>query len=416
MRKSIFFLLALLPPLSAFSSVVQVITDQSLGQGFLYKSKSDCYVVTPSHVISDAKNIKILAANRKYYPANIEHRFDIDLALLKLSDEEKVCRAASFDQKINLSTLLKIYEEGVLKGRLSDGSTKQIKVDIPGVDETEYLQIKSSKEKDVLKQGYSGSVLYIANQIAGILLEVDEGSGYVYRVDALNIKLKSYFYVDGTPDNQISQHKIINNSFSGELSKGAVAEYKFQGEVNSPIEFFSLPSSQNVKFWFEILDRRNKVLYSKTYLSRDTNRFAFTPKERGTYTVRLTGSGGYGDFKFGLEQWALDSELRGEGNVIDSGDEFAGRLAKGAVAEYKFQGEANTPIEFFSLPSSQNVKFWFEILDRRNKVLYSKTYLSRDTNRFAFTPKERGTYTVRLTGSGGYGDFKFGLQEQGKLK
>ncbi|GHF94879.1 S1C family serine protease [Thalassotalea marina] len=398
---------------------VQIVTDVAKGQGFFYTNEGKCFVVTPSHVIEDAKQIKALTASRKSYDAKLVKNFEIDLALLELKAEKKVCKGAVFSQPTKLSSLLKIYEEGVLKSKLADGSTLQTKVNIVGVDETEFLQIKPQKIKTTLKQGYSGSILFIANQPSGILLEVDDGNGYVYRADALNKRLEEHFYPNGKINNSPKETPAINEKIEGKLAQGQTIEFKFFGEKNSPIEFIKVPSEESVLFRVEIIDGNGITQFKKNGRSSGTSfsgkqeSYAFTPKKSGTFTFKVIGRKGNGSFGFRMNLIAHDSELSGEGNVIELGDEFSGRLAKGSIAKYKFYGEKNSPIEFIKVPSDESVSYRVEIIDSNGITQFKKNGRSSGTSfsgkqeSYAFTPKKSGTFTFKVIGRKGNGSFGF---------
>ena len=398
---------------SIFAADVQVITDKAKGQGFLYEHNSKCYVVTPSHVIEDAKKITALTANRKSYNAKLVKNFDIDLALLELENAKRVCKRATFNQDTKLSSLLKIYEDAVLKSKLSDGSTLQVKVIIVGVDDAEYLQIKPKKTEDILKQGYSGSVLFIANQPSGILLEVDDGSGFVYRSDALNKRLNDYFQPNHKTQVNEKVTPTINDNFRSSLSVGQQIDFKIQGEANSPIKFSQVPSDEQVKFNFEILNQKGKKLYKKSFWSHRDEKVAFTPKTSGVHTIRVTGTERYGSFGFNIEQLALNVELRGEGNVVEAGDTISNYLAKGTVAEYKLQVQKNGSIYFRQIPSDEQVKFNFEILNRKGKKIYKESLWSHRDKEITFTPKAKqlGVHTIRITGTERHGFFNFDVKK-----
>ncbi|WP_394172299.1 hypothetical protein [Thalassotalea litorea] len=386
----------------AVSADVQVITNSAQGQGFLYEHDEQCFVITPSHVIEDATKISILSAARKSYQAKVVNEFDVDLSILEIQDANKLCAKTDFEQKTKLSSLLKIYDDGILRSKLSDGSTLQTKVNIDGVDEAEYLQITPKRESDILKQGYSGSVLYVADQPAGILLEVDEGQGFVYRSDALNEKLNAYFGLESAANPNKSEESsvtsIVGTVLSEQIAEGQELEWEFLAEENSPIEFIQEKSDERVQYLLEILDDREKVLFDdRLYAYRDAH-FVFTPEKSGKYTLRLTGVKDAGSVSLKTTQWALDSELRGEGNVFEPGDEIANHLGPSAIAEYRFAGDANSPIEFIQEKSDERVQYLLEILDDREKVLFDdRLYAYRDAH-FVFTPEKSGKYTLRLTG------------------
>src|SRR5690606_14568697 len=124
------------------------------------------------------------------------------------------------------------------------GSVLQSKIVINTVDETEYLAIKPERADEPFKQGYSGSILFVAEQAAGVLLEVDEEGGVVYRADALTGMLDEHFGVedetkavttteslaDTTDDSAVT----TNSHLTGRLAANQVKDHEVIMLVNSP--------------------------------------------------------------------------------------------------------------------------------------------------------------------------------------
>src|SRR5690606_34736975 len=196
---SLISLSALFSP-SSYSSDVLVSADFNVGQGFNYLVNGTCYVVTPKHVIGDASTANIMLPTRQYFTADLAHVFDVDMAILESNIPEAQCNRNTFLQVSDLKKILDVYQTGVLKRRLADGSVLQSKIVINTVDETEYLAIKPERADEPFKQGYSGSILFVAEQAAGVLLEVDDEGGVVYRADALTSMLDKHFGIEDEPE------------------------------------------------------------------------------------------------------------------------------------------------------------------------------------------------------------------------
>lgn len=396
------------------ASDVLISTDIGVGQGLLYKNNGVCYVITPSHVVDGSKTLSGMTTDRKRYNLQIKHKFDIDLALLTAKREISWCSAQDFSLAEKLPTVLEIFEYGILKTKLGDGSTLQTRVDIIGVDNTEFLEIRTTNPNDSLKQGYSGGVLFVADQPAGILIEVSEGSGYIYRADSLVQKLKQHFPSDNLRAKRKAPQKPASEKFTGRLrSRGDVSEYNFVGQANSPVEFVLIPQSGSMEYTFHILDNLgNRVFRARNFQSYQDDQFAFTPPKNGTYTIQLVGKRGEGSFGILIKQVTLDANLRGQGNVIGIGDSVSGRIAEGAVAEYKFSGMANAPLEITLVPQAGSMEYTFYLLDRRGRnVMRPRNYQSYEGKRILFSPPQTGTYTIRLVGKRGYGSYGIQLWE-----
>jgi hypothetical protein len=391
-----------------FASDAYIKTDSSIGQGFLFERNNICYLGTPKHVVEDANSINFMTADRKNHDAKIEKLFEVDLAILKVKNP-KACSFKQPEGKTRLRSLLKIYRDGILKSRLSDGSILQTKITITGIDETEYLQITPQKKKDILKQGYSGSILYVADQPAGMLLEVDdENIGYVYRQDALSNKLKSYFQQDNKNITQKSK-KISNipslGNMQGDLAKDKTKEFQFSWQKNSPVTLSFKKTKGNLQFTLFILDEEGDQQFQQNFATTGEYEFAFTPTTTGVYTIRLVGYQGYGKFDIKIGQLTLDAELRGAGNVVEVGDSMSGLLANKSIAEYKYAGQENSPITLSFKKTKGNLQFTLFILDEEGDQQFQQNFATTGEYEFAFTPTTTGVYTIRLVGYQGYGKF-----------
>ncbi|MBV1909553.1 MAG: serine protease [Kangiellaceae bacterium] len=399
-------------PTQSFSSDAYLKTKTSIGQGFLFERQSECYLATPRHVIQNEKKLSLLLANRREYQATLFHIFESDLAVLKV-DDYKACRLKQPEPKVPLSALLKVYQEGVLKTKLADGSTLQTKVTIRGVDEREFLEIQAIKKINLLKQGFSGSVLYIADQPAGILLEVTEdNSGIVFRQDAIWKELATHFqykHKQTASDNDATL--FSTGQLKGRLNTGQSVEHKAEWKQNSPIRFIQSKQTPRHHLELSIAQKNGKVLYQKSIDTAYSYEFTFTPPESDAYLLKLTGKKSSGPYSLIIEQWLTDAELRSEGNIIDTDMLVTGKIAAGAVAEYRFAGQSNSPVKYYLPKQTPRHNYSISILNARKKALLTKSIDSAYDYEFAFTPSATEIHTFRLSGTKDHGPFKLTMTQ-----
>lgn len=419
---SLISLSALFSP-SSYSSDVLVSADFNVGQGFNYLVNGTCYVVTPKHVMGDATTANIMLPTRQYFTADLAHVFDVDMAVLESNIPEAQCNRNTFLQVSDLKKLLEVYQTGVLKTRLADGSVLQSKIVINTVDETEYLAIKPERADEPFKQGYSGSILFVAEQAAGVLLEVDDEGGVVYRADALTGMLDEHFGVNDEPEatetatteetNADDSAVTTNSHLTGRLAKNQIKDHEVKMLENSPVEFVLKATEGNqMQFSILIMDRReNKLLDYKFYSTNDYN-FAFTPPKSDTYIVRLLGVSSFGEFDIKLNDFAFDAELRGDGNSFQIPTTITPKVAKDSIAEYRFNGETNSPIEMlFNEVNGQQFRYAAHILNSADEVLREYEFYSTNSYAYAFTPPTNDEYTLRLFGTRHYGTTNIGITQ-----
>ena len=126
-------------------------TNISIGQGVLYPHDESCYVVTPSHVVLGSNYISGIDGFRKVQDFEVKKEFDPDLAILESQFKPTDCSHNYVADSSKLDLILTIYNSGVLKTRLDDGSILQTNVEIVGVDNSEFLQIKPTDKANRLK-------------------------------------------------------------------------------------------------------------------------------------------------------------------------------------------------------------------------------------------------------------------------
>lgn len=419
---SLISLSALFSP-SSYSSDVLVSADFNVGQGFNYLVNGTCYVVTPKHVIGDASTANIMLPTRQYFTADLAHVFDVDMAILESNIPEAQCNRNTFLQVSDLKKLLDVYQTGVLKTRLADGSVLQSKIVINTLDETEYLAIKPERADEPFKQGYSGSILFVAEQAAGVLLEVDDEGGVVYRADALTSMLDKHFGIDdepGTTETATTEETAADDSavttnshLTGRLAKDQIKDHEVKMQENSPVEFVvKRTEGSEMKYAIQIMDRRENMLLDYEFFSTRNYNFAFTPPRSDTFIVRLRGLRDFGEFDIDMNDFAFDAELRGIGNSFELPATIKTPIANKAISEHKFNGEENSPIELvLNKVDGDEFKYAVLIIDSAGETLQDYEFFSTRNYSYSFTPPKNDSYTLRIVGLRHYGKTDFNISQ-----
>lgn len=92
--------------------------------------------------------------------------------------------------------MLNSVTEGVLKRRDETGSASLLQVDVVGYDEHRLIRIEPRSSTKSIKQGFSGSVLYLDSQPVGMLINnerSDSETGLVLRAETLNATIDPFF-------------------------------------------------------------------------------------------------------------------------------------------------------------------------------------------------------------------------------
>ena len=152
--------------------------------------------------------------------------------------------------------------------------------------------------------------------------------------------------------------QVGGKAAAGVIAQGAVAQYRVNLEKNSPVRLNFLATGEQGKYTVEILDATGKAVYknpSRSYSGTEAFTLAFTPPKNDTYALHIIGTDGEGKYNVKISAIALDSQLRGEINIVQIGDDpVEGVIAQGALAEYRIKVEANNPmrLNFFATGAS----------------------------------------------------------------
>lgn len=185
-----FALLFLIMTSHAAAEPVFVSGDED-GQGFLRQRGSDCYLMTPKHVVGGAREATVVGERAERRRAILERVYDPDLAILRILG--KTGCPTRFPDGGALGRLLLSDRSARVVSRSQSGTTRYTPVEIIGSDDRFILIRPASNER--IFQGLSGSPLMIGGSTAGMLQSVDseQGTGRVLRQDYMARVLKSWF-------------------------------------------------------------------------------------------------------------------------------------------------------------------------------------------------------------------------------
>ena len=414
---------------SASASDVYIkVGDNEVGQGVMRQRGSECLIIAPAHVVEDAFNIEMTVADRKKYSAEILELFPGDISVLRFKgDDSPLCRNTSWSEAANLNVLLEVEKQGELRTMLADGSIRITPVDIIAYDKYRNINIRPKNRTDAISKGESGSLLYIAGKLSGMLLFVKNDIGNVVRLDALTNTLSLFFgenHQGGRPgavplhqENiaiPATQEKISSKEqeFSGVIAQSAIAEHRIKLEENSPVRLSFSAIEGRGKYNVEILDSTRKVVYRdacKRISETETVTAPFTAPKSDIYSLHIIGTEGDLKYTVKIQPIASDVQLRSEGNVLlVGGNAVAGVIAKGAVAAYRIKLEANSPIRLVFAATGDQEKYNIEVLDSTGKTVYraqSKSYSGTDTATVPFTASKNDTYSLHIIGTEGEGKY-----------
>lgn len=194
----VLFALSFLGNVSISSAAdVLIMADGARGQGMLQRRGDECLIITPKHVVEDSIiEILVTFPDRSEAEAIVLEQYAEDIALLRLkSQPTSGCPERAFNES-QLATILNSATEGVLKRRDESGSASLLQVDVVGYDEHRLIRVEPRSSTKSIKQGYSGSVLYLNNQAVGMLINNERSeseTGLVLRAETLNASIDPFF-------------------------------------------------------------------------------------------------------------------------------------------------------------------------------------------------------------------------------
>jgi len=204
-------------------STVYVKTNQ-FGRGILKTRGSECFVITPEHVIKNYYGpITVIGNGSVSSRAQLKKAYLGDLAVLEFSGEyNQNCTKWQLDK--NYSTIIDNISEGYIELREEDGSSSKFSVNIVGID-VQYLIITPKNDsRKTFSKGMSGSSLFVEYQgkkvFLGMFQSIDDNvTGNVIRADVMDNLLSDFF----NPIEKKKSSKVISEQV---LTK-EVQDFKF---------------------------------------------------------------------------------------------------------------------------------------------------------------------------------------------
>lgn len=205
---------------------VKTSPDACSGKGLAFDCQGECMVLVPKHlVLCEPVNIEIRSAKMGWKTAKEDLSSKaVDVALLSVNaTHENNCKLKlPFGE--GLAQALERSETGLLKWCEEDGATTQMPVTIRTTS-PEYLYVTPTATSDRIGMGMSGSLLFIDNLVAGMVVEVnpDLNQGEVYRQDYLAKYVKNFVKpVCFMPDTNCIDSKPLLTSLALAYSTGAL--------------------------------------------------------------------------------------------------------------------------------------------------------------------------------------------------
>ncbi|WP_448213510.1 hypothetical protein [Colwellia sp. MEBiC06753] len=423
--------------LDVLASDVFIETDMEFGRGMLRQVGNECLVYTPKHVIADTQDIYVSSRFKKDIQASLLTTYPQDLAVLLLPQSEiEVCNESTWkDGGTRVAAILNSAKNAKLSFRKKNGGLTEYDLQIVQKDIHTYFYVKLSDSNKAIKQGMSGSTVYLGGYAIGMLISVADGVGKVLRLDDItNIsqsvvsnyeseleKIERQSGVASTREKSKPSktiHAVLNNqhtNFKGNIADGDVKKFKILATGNTAYKLTNIPQSGkntiNVDFYSP---GESKKLYSSKRIRVDRNEsFGFGTTFAGEHTLYVYGIKGVGSFNLKLEEIATTDELVGEANFLSSGDHVKGSISKGTEARYTILAKGNTAYKLTNIPQSDkntiNVAFYSP---GESKKLYSSKRIRVDRNEsFGFGTTFAGEHTLYVYGIKGVGSFNLKLEE-----
>lgn len=182
----------------SIAAPISIRTGQSeIGAGYSVARGSECFGITPLHVVEAQTEIVVSDSNGKSAPADLINRFaDIDLAVLRIAARPDFQCAADWDDGAQIQGLIESAPLSSEKIHGRGSSTRKYYL-FTGHEGTMHFRMRPQAQGDRAAPGDSGSPVYAAptrdsKRIVGIIASVDATNGQVtvLRQDAIHSFVK----------------------------------------------------------------------------------------------------------------------------------------------------------------------------------------------------------------------------------
>src|SRR5262245_65854746 len=149
------------------------------GQGILRARGSECFVLTPLHVVERAQGpIAVVGDVAIRAQSQLERGLTSDLAVLRINADAKLACPA-WAASIDVDRLIAGQGTGYLLSREADGSLSRMPVVLRATD-ADSIYVRPADAADQIAQTMSGSSLVVGGAIVGLLQVVKDNEGRVY--------------------------------------------------------------------------------------------------------------------------------------------------------------------------------------------------------------------------------------------
>ena len=420
---------------STYASDVFIETDMEFGRGILRAVGNECLVYTPKHVVEDSAGIFVSGRFKRDVEASLLTTYPQDLAVLSIPQNDiELCQESTWkDGGARVSAILNSASKAKLSFRKKNGGLTEYDLKIVEKGIHTYFHVKLDNSKKSIKQGMSGSTIYVGSYPIGMLVSVNDGIGKVLRLDDITNISQSVVSTFESQLDKVSRESglvtkktTLNNStkslpiinrreqiIKGEIAEGAVQQFNILSMGNTAYKLTNQKQSDNVQMTFEFLNPGEKSLYRSGYFKANEKKvFGFGTEEAGEHILKITGNRGVGSFNLKLEEVATTEELTGDANIIGHNDSAKGFISQGAVAYYRILSKGNTAYKLTNQKQSDSVQMTFEFLNPGEKSLYRSGYFKANEKKvFGFGTEEAGEHILKITGSNGVGRFNLKLEE-----
>lgn len=178
------------------------------GNGLLKTLNNECYVIAPSHIVSEyLGDISVIAKNRIKQLGKLEESFEPDLSVIHLQQNgNQICK--SYRKTEEIIGILNQVSSGYIEYIDELGEVNRVQTYISSYNQ-ESISIIPRKNDIEFYKGMSGSAFYVEYKNEKILmgmlmqLESDLKTGYVYQIDDIERVLKPFF------DSSIAKRKKL---------------------------------------------------------------------------------------------------------------------------------------------------------------------------------------------------------------
>ncbi len=207
------------------------------GQGLFMKRGAECLVIAPKHLFTENRgaDIKLTLGDKTIVNAEVIEKYAEDIAILRPdANTTYPCRSQPFSN-IQLDQLIDASTKATLHRRDAKGNVKLLHVRINTYDTYKSITVIPDATSGNLKQGYSGSSLFIDGHNVGMLTDINtetDNVGIVMQSRTLN-SIVSPFFNAVSNDNEVALLLDKNSQFLRDALLESMDENRYNESKSS---------------------------------------------------------------------------------------------------------------------------------------------------------------------------------------